>query len=275
MAMKRTALALIPVLALLFSAIAGAYLVELAVANPIYEERRTDPPIVLIYSPANGSRVNVVMLNFTVAKPESWVGTSGYLGYAQQLQSVSYEADGKSNGSVVVNSNLSSPFNYVAYLSNLTDGVHNLIVHAYATGFVIETHGLWDYYVPINSSSAVYFTLDTTPTSVSVLSVKNETHDKSEVPLEFTTNEPTSQITYSLDGQENVTIAGNTTLTGLSYGVHNVTVYAWDAAGNIGSSETITFTTAKPQTFPATWATAAIVVIVVVGLLVYFKKRKH
>jgi hypothetical protein len=41
--------------------------------------------------------------------------------------------------------------------------------------------------------------------------------------------------------KKNVTIAGNTTLTGLSSSVHNLTVYAWDEAGNIGSSETITF----------------------------------
>jgi len=50
-----------------------------------------------------------------------------------------------------------------------------------------------------------------------------------------------------LDGQENVTIAGNTTLVGLSSGVHNVTVYACDDAGNVGSLETLTFTVAKPE----------------------------
>jgi hypothetical protein len=47
---------------------------------------------------------------------------------------------------------------------------------------------------------------------------------------------------YSLDGQENVTIAGNTNLTGLSHGAHFVTVYANDTADNMGSSDTVHFT---------------------------------
>jgi hypothetical protein len=63
--------------------------------------------------------------------------------------------------------------------------------------------------------------------------------------------------------------------------VHNVTAYAWDVAGNVGTSETITFTIAEPELFPATPATVASVASVAsvatagAGLLVYFKKRKH
>jgi len=53
--------------------------------------------------------------------------------------------------------------------------------------------------------------------------------------LNYTVNEPVSKIFFVLDGQWNVTIAGNTTLAGLSNGVHNVTVYAWDDVGNVGS----------------------------------------
>jgi hypothetical protein len=82
-----------------------------------------------------------------------------------------------------------------------------------------------------------------------------------------------------LDGQENVTVAGNTTLANLPYGEHNVTVYATDNVGNI-ASETITFTIAEPEPepFPTTLvATGAVATIAVVGvgLLVYFKKRKR
>jgi len=64
------------------------------------------------------------------------------------------------------------------------------------------------------------------------------------IPLTFTVNETTPWIGYSLDKQENVTITGNTTLTDLSYGIHSVTVYANDTAGNMGSSETIYFSEA-------------------------------
>jgi hypothetical protein len=71
-----------------------------------------------------------------------------------------------------------------------------------------------------------------------------------------------------------VTVAGNTTLAGLSAGAHNVTVYAWDTAGNVGASETITFTVTPFPTAPVATASAAAVAVVIAGLLFYFKKRK-
>ena len=57
-----------------------------------------------------------------------------------------------------------------------------------------------------------------------------------------------------------------------------MTVYSSDSAGNVGASETVTFTVAKSEPFPTTLATASIVVVVAVvgaGLIVYFKKRKR
>jgi len=77
-----------------------------------------------------------------------------------------------------------------------------------------------------------------------------------------------------------------TTLTKLSLEVHNVTVYAWDAVGNVGASETIIFTVAfptpestpKPESFPTLPIIAASVIAIVIvgaGLLIHFKKRKH
>jgi hypothetical protein len=110
--------------------------------------------------------------------------------------------------------------------------------------------------------------------------MENQTYTSADVPLSFAVNETTSQTAYSLDGQENVTaVAGNTTLTGLPNGVHNVTVYAHDLAGNIGASETVTFTVAEePEPFPTApvaAASVATVAVALVGLLVYFRKRKH
>jgi hypothetical protein len=68
------------------------------------------------------------------------------------------------------------------------------------------------------------------------------------------------------------------TLAGLPNGEHNLTIYATDTAGNIGSSETMYFTVDVPEPFPTVpVATASVVAAVVVGagLLVYFKKRKR
>ena len=114
---------------------------------------------------------------------------------------------------------------------------------------------------------------DTIPPKVSILSLENKTYSADSIQLNFTTSEQVSQIVYSLDGQENVTINGNTTLTGLSEGDHNLTVYATDKAGYVGS-ETIYFRIAF---LPTTLVIASVVTVAVVGigLLVYFKKRKR
>ena len=121
------------------------------------------------------------------------------------------------------------------------------------------------------------FTVDTTPAPISILELENNTYAESEVALNFAVNESVSKISYALDGQENVTINGNITLTGLSNGAHNVKIYVWDAARNVGSSETVTFTVAA-EAFPVVPVAVAFLALVAVvggGLLVYFRKRKR
>ena len=92
--------------------------------------------------------------------------------------------------------------------------------------------------------------------------------------MSFTLNKPVTEISYSLDGEANVSITGNITLSGLSSGFHGLRVYATDTFGNLGASETVTFTVA---TFPTILIAAIVVTIVVVavGPLFYFKKRKR
>ena len=87
-------------------------------------------------------------------------------------------------------------------------------------------------------------------------------------------------MSYSLDGQDNLTVTGNITLSGLSNGLHNVTVYVKDEFENMGASEIVHFTIfhEPPEPFPAAPVAAASVAtfaVVGVGLLVYFKKRKR
>lgn len=114
------------------------------------------------------------------------------------------------------------------------------------------------------------------PPSVRLISPKNTTYTSANVTLEFTINKQTSWIGYSLDGQETETITGNTTLSGLSSGLHSVTIYAKDPFENIVTYETIWFSVAEP--FPTTFimaASVATVAVVGAGLIVYFKKRKR
>ena len=113
------------------------------------------------------------------------------------------------------------------------------------------------------------------PPKISVLSPLVQTYNETSAPLVFTVGKLVNWTGYSLDGKV-TTISGNTTLTGLSNGSHNVTVSAKDLLGNMGISETVWFNV--EETFPtALVAVASVVALAVIGvsLLVYFKKRRH
>jgi hypothetical protein len=240
--MKRKALALTLLLVLLVSALAGAKLANQAEANPEHYAWHSTDIYIRIESPQNKSyRTNIITLSVTSENNLFW----------------SPIVDGREAWPFLTTRNTPS----VSF--NLSDGSHTIIANAYASG-----------------AACVTFTIDTTPPNVSIASPENITYYTFDVPLNFTVNEAVSQITYSLDGEDNVTVAGNTTLTGLSPGEYNVTVYAQDAVGNVGASETIYFNTAKkpePKPFPTTLVivTIAAVAVISVGLLVYFKKRNH
>ena len=279
---KKALLAIAFISVFLLSAIARTQFIRVATADPLIEERYESPPIVSIHSPANGADVSSVLLNFTVTKSVDWLSTPISFSYSgglsQKLFSVYFYIDGNFYGSVAPNSNLLSPFSYSLLLTNLTDGSHTLVVRADSTGVVRNWISSTVYSVPIDSVFATAnFTLDSTPPNVSFLSV-DTAYTTSEFSLDFTLNESVCEISYVLDGQESVKVSGNTTLANLAYGEHNVTVYATDNVGNIGS-ETITFTIEEPEPepFPSTHVIASIITaaIVGVGLLVYFKKRKR
>jgi hypothetical protein len=139
--------------------------------------------------------------------------------------------------------------------------------------YLIDANLLWYHSFYIDISSSISFTIETGPPLIIVFSLENKTYDTYSIPLNFTVNESVSQVKYSLDGQENVTITGNTTLTGLPSGDHSVTVYAIDEAGNVGVSEPICFSVFP---FPTTIVAASTgTLTVIVGLLVYYKKHKR
>jgi hypothetical protein len=105
----------------------------------------------------------------------------------------------------------------------------------------------------INSSAV---TKEPTPPTITNLSIENKTYNEKNIPLNFTVNEYIFHATYSLDGKGNITIAGN-----------------------IGTSETISFNVAKPEPFSivtvAAVSVAILSVVAVAGLLVYYKKHNR
>lgn len=114
---------------------------------------------------------------------------------------------------------------------------------------------------------------------IRIFAPQNESYNSSSVPLDFYVDKPILALSYSLDGKQNVTITGNYTIANLSNGFHNVTIYANDTFGNIGASNTISFTIAKPKSelfpiVPVVTVSVATATLVVAGLLVYHKKHK-
>jgi hypothetical protein len=251
----------------------------------------TIPPKITIISPNNNAAYNTdyITLLFLVTGP------TGPNVNSPIVDQIYYTTDWQQTN-VTIYKYTSDPFSgyptngeYPGYYANLTlkgipEGNHSIKVVAGYVGWYIPS--ISDPSLPtsnsfyITGSSMVNFTIaDRTPPKILILSLENNTFSSRDVLLSFEVNESVSQLTYSLDGQMNVTIAGNTTLTGLSYGIHNLTVYATDTAGNTGVSEPITFTIAKkPEPFPAMFVIAvsvATVAIVSTAFLIYFKKHRH
>jgi len=113
---------------------------------------------------------------------------------------------------------------------------------------------------------------------VTLLSPQGGKFNSSNVPLNFAVDQAAALIEYSLDGQKNVTITGNTTLAGLANGDHNITVYATDEAGHTGASEILFFSVKVVEPFPVVPVAAALAMVAVAagaGLLLYLRKGKR
>ena len=156
--MNRTALAVILIYVLLFSALAVTLVVRFADANPDWIWSEFSFPTIQVTSPAEGESYpsSDVWLKFTVNRPEDWLyvssldnGSEVYLSQGQ-IKCVIYSVDGIIDGvadeheseriyaddplnAVNPPSNFSFSFN----LEGLQDGEHS--VDVYAEGFVNGT----------------------------------------------------------------------------------------------------------------------------------------
>jgi len=256
---------------------------DLGKANPYTSYEWTLPPqdagkpVISVFSPNSSilaKNKTALIFNVSVSKANK----------IQMLTDIYYETDWQQGNTSVYHLDMTNPSHYLYWikdfsfndiLTEIPDGNHNVTIIAAAWGAYSE--GATMKYFDVSTSLSVSFNVDTVSPSISIATLENKTYVTPDVPLDFTTNEAGSQISYVLDGQANVTLSGNTTLTGLSYGQHNVTMYAVDLAGNVGSSETITFTIVKQESFPTTQliiASGVSVPLIAVGLMFYFRKRQ-
>ncbi|MCW4031101.1 MAG: hypothetical protein NWE80_01915 [Candidatus Bathyarchaeota archaeon] len=197
----------------------------------------TVPPDLQVLSPENTTYTsNITQLVLSVNRPVTWIG---------------YSLDGQDN--VTINGDIE--------LSDISEGQHSITVYVNDT------------FANMVSSSTVYFSVDTMPPQIVVLSPKNTTYGASDIQSAFSVDEPVSWIGYSLDGQDNVTVNGNITLAVLAEGSHNIKFFATDLVGNTGYSETIYF---EITPFPTVLFVAIAVTITITTALSYLllKRRK-
>ena len=124
------------------------------------------------------------------------------------------------------------------------------------------------------------YLLEHTLPKISIESPLNQTYKNSTIPVVFTVDKNITSSSYNLDGQQNVTIVGNTTIANVPNGFHHLTIFANDTYGNIGS-QTANFSVQKPQMeiFGNTITIMVIAVptalfISIVGLLLFRKHQK-
>ena len=308
--MKRTMLALAIVFLFCTSLVLEVQLVNLVKANPLYltwypTEPVTTPPIVVIQSPIQNQTVNstATVLNFTITKPDAWF-TSSMFDYDPnkimaigKLVSYHYVLDRVVSQEVSLEDNFGlrafmdyrdKPAASTSYSVNLTlaEGKHNITVTVNCASlfyrdpekYLDSPEGFGEKNVSFSGfSQTVFFDMSLPPNIT--LSVENAPFYSSGVLLDLVVNKPISRIMYSLDSQDNVTLAGNTThaaLTDLPAGKHMITVYAWDVNGNLGVSENVTFSSPEPFPFLIFVAVTAVLVMVIaaVGIAVFRRHRK-
>jgi hypothetical protein len=274
------------ILALFLMAMAEGCFVKVAQANPYtyFKSEHVSPPQGAVplsiseFSPKNHSvyDVNDVALTFSVSTRATDINAINKVSFTAswlQEEVIVYKYDYSNNP-------VSPDFwSYDETFWDLPDGEYSVVITAVGGGSYVEgvahtTEGTI-YNFDMTTISVVNFTI-ATPPEVSVLSPLNMTYDSSDIQLNFTVSKEPSLTKYSIDGQENSTFYGNTTLTGLANGGHNITIYVWDVAGNLGVSESISFNIAKPESFPTSFIIAPVtsVAAIGIGILVYFRKRK-
>jgi hypothetical protein len=262
---KNIRITAIIILALLFYAVVGTLRVNLGRANGL---PGINPKISILTLQNATYREKTITINCSVAY--NWEGScslvyslDGQKRGSPTYQAVTSRGDGNPGKNPRV---IRTTMEGRAVLSNLAEGWHTVTFDLVANREVVY-------------SASTKFKIDSIAPEVSILSPLNKTYD-SNIPMNFTVNEFVSlgSIEYSLGTGENITLAGNTTLTGLRVGEYTITVFATDEAGNTGASETVIFTIEEPhEPFPTTMVIAPIASVAAIGLglLFYFKKRQH
>jgi hypothetical protein len=241
---------------------------------------------VTILSPKNLTNyVNPIQLNFTV-EAKGLFGQFGNVGVSLDEGIINSVTDFINK--TVIQSDVGLYWYQTTVLASimlptLSEGTHNVTVYYGWQYLGIPENPSLQRYEVFGHSTVDFMVVSTNiPPSISILSPQNTTYNSTIIPLNFTVNHPVNQqvkqMSYSLDGRKNIPITGNTTITYVSNGHHNLIVYATDETGNTGASEVLYFKVEESNPFPMPYVVAAVIVALIVisaGLIIYFKKCKR
>jgi hypothetical protein len=134
------------------------------------------------------------------------------------LVDLSYILDGSPNVKLSITSYETSLTSFgKGTLSNLTDGYHKV------TAVSVDSKG------NVLSGSTTFLVNTTLRFPTLLLSPNNITYYSKEIPLTYTINDPKYTVYYRFDNSsKQITLTGNTTLSGLSEGQHTITAVASD-----------------------------------------------
>lgn len=245
-----------------------------------------------VYSPVNVTyNTRFLALNLTVGQG---------LGIKYSL---TYSVDGTYVGDVPLTAlkpnelHVVNPTAGYVLLPELSEGTHNLTLKVTASITTSSPNPPGPPFKPTTPGGPYYqadwqdtitFTIDThaqppdlTSPTITAVSTENQTFQTADVPLNFRVNEPISHATYSLNGTDEVTIYGNTTLESLQPGQYILLLNVWDTAGNLGT-EISRFNVTEPAPEPTADFPALTVIAVsvslfclIVAIVVLKKKRKR
>jgi hypothetical protein len=295
--------------------------VEVAEANPIpYPSTpSTELPTLVVRSPKNYSDYyadGTFKLDFIIIQPESWNTYYTKMGIRLPIigQCMLYlYLDGTHNFPQRFPRS-STVTDYTATFSNLTGTEHVVQIVVVARAYYEAYYTRNDETITTGNTNNTYITqtihfqlepdskvvsFQEYPQAVSkdpypnpptpipiIISPQNTNYTTNNIaqftlPLTFAINATVSWIGYSLDNQTRITIHDNKTLSELSIGSHNITLFASDIFGNMGISNTTNFTITEQvapnsdfQPILLALSFVIFIVVLVVGVILY-KRRKR
>jgi len=266
---------------LLIASVTQIFLVGLGNANPYMHYNTVSPPVgsvplkVLVFSPNNNSiyRTSDVNLTFNITTE----GTN-----IHYLLGAYYKASWLPENVTVYKQNSHSPefptlWTYDNKFEHMPDGDYSVNITAWGGGGYPSERLTYNFF-HMTTNVIINFTVDTTAPQVSLISIENKTYRQTDLPLDFVIDEKSAQVSYALDGQDNITISGNVTLSSLPVGSHNITLYATDSAGNIDASDTVSFTVSKLESSPTIPNIAIIgitLTVASIGLILFISRHKR